>query len=79
MPFVVRLAAPAPPCGGELKRQLERGGCRETYAAEDPALALELAFRLAGKEPVVVAGSFYLGAELRPLLVTQRDKKGNAV
>ena len=63
----------------ELKRQLERGGCRETYAAEDPALALELAFRLAGKKPVVVAGSFYLGAELRPLLVTQRDKKGNAV
>lgn len=58
---------------GEMKRQMEAAGCREVLAIEKPEEALEKARVLAGGGPLVVGGSFYLGAAVRAILLDGAD------
>lgn len=46
-------------------------------ALPDPAAALTAAQTLAGGGPLLMAGSFYLGAVLRPILARGMEKSGN--
>ena len=54
---------------GEMKQQMEAAGCREVLAIEKPEEALEKAWVLADGGPLVVGGSFYLGAAVRSTLL----------
>ena len=50
--------------------------CRDSRPCVDRAQALEEAKKLAGKDgAVIVCGSFYLAAEVRPLLLQVKEKQ----
>lgn len=53
----------------ELAAGFRAAGAADVQAMEDPAEALRLAEKLAGENPLVVGGSFYTAAAVRPYMI----------
>lgn len=78
-PLVARVVCCTPPCeraldAKQLAAQFQAAGVREVTALPDPAAALAAARALAGEGPLLVGGSFYTAAAIRPLLLPNGER-----
>ena len=78
-PLARRVICLTPPCSRgmaaeALADRFRAAGAEQVETVEDPAAAYRRGERLAGEGPLVVCGSFYTAAPIRPLMLRRRKK-----